>query len=67
MPYLDGIGALQSIRKIVPDMPIILATANPDAVFARTELSNIPCLVKPYGIPDLLREVAQVLRGAVDP
>jgi len=67
MPYLDGIGALQSIRKIVPEMPIILATANPDAVFARAELSNIPCLVKPYGIPDLLLEVAQVLRGAVEP
>ena len=64
MPYLDGIGALQSIRKSVADVPIILATANPDtAALARAQLSHVPCLAKPYGIPDLLREVAEALRG----
>jgi signal transduction histidine kinase/ActR/RegA family two-component response regulator len=64
MPYLDGLGATQTIRKTVADMPIILATANPDnAILARPELAHIPCLAKPYAIPDLLREVAQVLRG----
>jgi CheY-like chemotaxis protein len=65
MPYLDGAGALQSIRKTGSEVPVILASAtDPDTSFlSRTELSRVERLVKPYGIPDLLHKVAIVLKG----
>src|SRR5262249_47966007 len=64
MPYLDGVGALQAIRKTGAQVPIILVSAaSPDTVFfSRAELSGVKKLFKPYGIPDLLQTVASVLR-----
>jgi CheY-like chemotaxis protein len=69
MPYLDGVGALQAIRKTGSEVPIILATAtSPDTVFlSRAELTDVQKLVKPYGIPDLLHHVANVLRTTPRP
>jgi len=64
MPYLDGVAALQAIRKTGARVPIILVSAaSPDtASLCRAELSRVEKLFKPYGIPDLLHCVANVLR-----
>jgi signal transduction histidine kinase/ActR/RegA family two-component response regulator len=64
MPYLDGVGALHDIRKTGSKVPIVLATAtSPDTVhLSRAELAVVQKLIKPYGIPDLLHLVANVLR-----
>ena len=64
MPYLDGVAALRAIRKSGSQVPVILASAaSPDTVsLSRDELSSVDKLFKPYGIPDLLHTVANVLR-----
>ena len=69
MPYLDGVGALHAIRKTGSEVPIILATAtSPDTAFlSRAELVDVQKLVKPYGIPDLLHQVANVLHATRRP
>jgi signal transduction histidine kinase/CheY-like chemotaxis protein len=65
MPYLDGAGAVQAIRKAGSTVPVILASATgvDTAFLSRPDLSRVQKLVKPYGIPDLLHKVADVLRG----
>jgi signal transduction histidine kinase/ActR/RegA family two-component response regulator len=66
MPYLDGVSAFQAIRKTGAQVPVILASAaSPETTyFTRAELTHVEKLFKPYGIPDLLQSVANVLRGA---
>ncbi len=65
MPYLDGAGALQAIRKTGSDVPVILAsaTASDTSLLSRADLQNVGRLIKPYGIPDLLHRVADVLKA----
>jgi signal transduction histidine kinase len=65
MPYLDGVGALEAIRKSSARVPVILASAMTlETVFlSRSQLSHVERLIKPYGIPDLLHTAAKVLRG----
>jgi CheY-like chemotaxis protein len=63
MPYLDGISALHRIRKIAPDVPVILASATDSdtAHLSQPKLSRVMTLKKPYGVEDLVRGAAQAL------
>jgi CheY-like chemotaxis protein len=61
MPYLDGISALRRIRKIDPNVPVIIASASSYDTGYVSKLSHIITLPKPYGVEDLVRGAAQAL------
>jgi two-component system response regulator AtoC len=63
MPKLDGIGALKIIRRIKPDLPIILFTgqANQSEMMASKRLGAFTCLLKPITTDHLFKTLNQVL------
>ena len=63
MPYLDGLSALRRIREVAPRIPLLLASASsPDTeLISKDGLSGMVRLLKPYGVEDLVREVAKAL------
>jgi CheY-like chemotaxis protein len=67
MPYLDGISALRRIRKIAPDVPVIIASASGYDTGYVSKLANVSTLAKPYGIEDLVRGAAQALGNMATP
>jgi len=67
MPYLDGISALRRIRKIAPNVPVIIASASSYDTSYVSKLANVITLAKPYGIEDLVRGAAQALGNMPTP
>lgn len=67
MPYLDGISALRRIRKIAPNVPVIIASASGYDTGYVSKLANVITLAKPYGIEDLVRGAAQALGNMPTP
>ena len=63
MPRLDGLGALERVRKAVPQLPCILMSAKlDDTILARAEQLRAQCVLpKPFSITDLLRTIRQLL------
>ncbi|HWX20277.1 MAG TPA: ATP-binding protein [Candidatus Binatia bacterium] len=69
MPLLDGMSAIRAIRKLAPNLPVILASAtkNETEQVSRTDLPHIARLSKPYGIEQLLNGVAKALMDSRPP
>jgi signal transduction histidine kinase/CheY-like chemotaxis protein len=63
MPYLDGLSALRRIRNTAPDLAAIIASgsAHDTVRFSRADISRVLRLTKPYGMEDLLIQVAKAL------
>ena len=63
MPKLDGIGALKIIRRIAPNLPVIMFTgqAGQGDMFESTRLGAFTCLVKPLAIDKLINTLNQAL------
>ncbi len=63
MPFLNGLSAVRAIRKLSPDMPILVASATKidTDLFRREDLANLSTLPKPYGVEELLHAVATTL------
>ena len=61
MPFLDGLSAARAIRKISPDVPLIVASATVRQSSGHDGLSRVVLLHKPYGIEQLLKAVASAL------
>jgi CheY-like chemotaxis protein len=63
MPRLDGLGALQSIRKRTPRLPCILMTAKLDeGIIARAnELGAEAILPKPFSLAAVVEAVRRLL------
>ena len=66
MPFLDGMSAVRAIRKMAPNIPVIMASAtkNDTEKVSRADLGHIARLSKPYDIEQLLKGVAQVLTNS---
>jgi signal transduction histidine kinase/CheY-like chemotaxis protein len=67
MPFLDGSSAARAIRKISPQVPIIVASATVTGNSTRDDLPRVLLLHKPYGIEQLLQAVATVLKPVNTP
>ena len=69
MPFLDGMSAIRAIRKLAPDIPVILASATKHDTehVSRADLTNIVTLNKPYGIEQLLNGAANALMNSRPP
>jgi two-component system cell cycle sensor histidine kinase/response regulator CckA len=61
MPFLDGVSALERIRKIDPTVPAIIASASTYNTTYISKLSTVHTLAKPYGVEDLVRAAASAL------
>ena len=59
MPRLDGIGALKIIKKLKPDLPVIMFTgqAGQGDMAESTQLGAYTCLLKPVAIEKLLNAI----------
>ena len=63
MPKLDGINALKIIRRIAPQLPVIMFTgqAGQGDMLESTRLGAFTCLVKPLAIHKLINTLSQAL------
>jgi DNA-binding response OmpR family regulator len=63
MPKLDGINALRIIRRISPNLPVIMFTgqAGQGDMLESTRLGAFTCLVKPLAIEKLIGTLNQAL------
>jgi two-component system, NtrC family, response regulator AtoC len=63
MPKLNGINALKIIRRIKPDLPVIMFTgqAGQAEMLESTRLGAFTCLLKPVSTENLFKTVKQVL------
>lgn len=63
MPKLDGTNALKIIRRITPNLPVIMCTgqAGQGDMFETSRLGAFTCLLKPVRIDQLLTVLNQAL------
>ena len=64
MPFMDGLGAVRAIRKLSPDLPVILASGSrhSDEELRQFESEHFASLNKPYGLHQLLDAVALAVK-----
>jgi CheY-like chemotaxis protein len=69
MPLLNGLDALVAIRKMSPDIPVIIAsaTAHDTERLVRANPKHTVFLPKPYDISQLLKRVASMLVSSASP
>ena len=67
MPIMSGLAALNVIRKMSPEIPIIIASGSKhdSASYQRIDATHLTGLDKPYTIEQLLRTVAKALNSVV--
>ncbi len=67
MPIMSGLAALNVIRKMSPEIPIIIASGSKhdSASYQRIDATHLTVLDKPYTIEQLLRTVAKALNSVV--
>jgi CheY-like chemotaxis protein len=63
MPRLDGLGALERVRRALPSLPCILMSAKLDeGILARArQLQAQAVLPKPFSIPELVQTIKNAL------
>jgi len=66
MPKLDGIGALRIIKRIMPELPVVMFTgqAGRGDMIASTRLGAFTCLLKPVSITQLVEVLGQIFPTA---
>ncbi len=64
MPEMDGLGLLAAVRKIDPDVPVLLVTGMPtiDTAIAAIETGALRYLVKPIVSDELVASVTEATR-----
>jgi DNA-binding NtrC family response regulator len=63
MPHLSGLETYPLLREICPELPVILASADPPSVEISSLLKNesILFIQKPYGLQQILRLIVEFL------
>lgn len=63
MPFMDGVTAMRAIRRVTPDIPVIIASGNRNGtdIITRDDLKRVQTLSKPYGVDELLMRVGRAL------
>jgi len=67
MPYMDGVALVRSLKKMRPDLTIVVSTGQGEqaGVAELQSLGVINFLTKPYDVPKLLRTVHDALEACV--
>lgn len=64
MPVMDGPSAIQAMRKIRPDLPVLAASGLNNELVTKARLLGVPdFLPKPYGAEQLLKALHTLLRA----
>lgn len=65
MPGITGINAMQQMRAISPNLPVIIMTAygGTETAIEATKLGAFDYILKPFDIPDILRLIRQGLNA----
>lgn len=65
MPHVDGVEASREMRKLNPDMPVLLMSGfhEEEAISQFTNSDLAGFLQKPFGIEELKEKVAQLLEA----
>ena len=63
MPKLDGVNALRLIKRIRPDLPVLMLTgqAGQGDMYESTRLGAFTCLMKPMDVDKLIDTVQKML------
>ena len=63
MPKLDGLGALRIIRRIAPEVPVVMFTgqAGQGDMLESTRLGAFSCLSKPLAIEKVINTLRQAM------
>ncbi|HEX2999377.1 MAG TPA: response regulator [Armatimonadota bacterium] len=63
MPGMDGIQVLSEIKRLCPEVPVILVTAyaTMDVATQALDMGAVDCLIKPFARRDVDNMVARVL------
>ena len=68
MPNGDGLTALREIHRMRPSMPVVMITGcgEHELIDQSLEMGSMLCLMKPFGIRDLIAalDMAQIMRPA---
>ena len=69
MPNLDGVGLIRSIRKLAPDLPILVSSgySNEQSREALSELRVDGFLKKPFSARQIIASMASLLYGGAPP
>lgn len=67
MPGLNGIETLRQIRKILPDVPVIISTGYSEEVFNSldTELKINDFLTKPFGTKEIIQKIRTLISTSI--
>jgi Response regulator containing CheY-like receiver, AAA-type ATPase, and DNA-binding domains len=65
MPGITGIEAMQRMRTVSPNLPVIIMTAygGTETAIEATKLGAFDYILKPFDIPDILRLISQALEA----
>jgi len=65
MPGITGISAMQQMRAVCPNLPVIIMTAygGTETAIEATKLGAFDYILKPFDIPDILRLIQQGLNA----
>ena len=65
MPGMSGLEAFRAMREIEPKLPVIIMTAfgTTDTAIEATKMGAFDYVLKPFEIPDILRQIEQALEA----
>jgi two-component system, cell cycle sensor histidine kinase and response regulator CckA len=65
MPYLDGMGAIQAIKEMRPDLPVIIASASKRDTeqMRKMDIQHLTNLGKPFSLEQLLIAVGMAIES----
>jgi PAS domain S-box-containing protein len=66
MPVMNGEQALQRIRAIRPDVPVLVASGDSEMVTRERFADNVDFIQKPYTIPQLAKKIKSVVLKRVE-
>jgi len=64
MPIMNGLEAIRKIKKVKPDMPIVMTDSFPDKMAEEaTEAGAICCLAKPFALEDVRATINSIIES----
>jgi len=65
MPGMSGLEAFRAMREVEPKLPVIIMTAfgTTDTAIEATKMGAFDYVLKPFEIPDILRQIEQALEA----
>ena len=64
MPIMNGLEAIKKIKRVKPDMPIVMTDSFPDKMAEQaTEAGALCCLTKPFALEDVRKTINRIVES----